>query len=96
MKAEMILITIGGAVITVLLGIVAYFLIRLVNQLDSLDTQLNTLKTQLALYAQTVAFLQEKYQQLHDKYEELLGKYNALQKGVDAFDNYLNNKKRKP
>lgn len=96
MDAEMILITIGGVAITVLLSIVSFFLIRLVQQLDSLDAQLSTLKTQLALYTKTVDYLEGQLKRLQDKYDALQEKYNSLEKGVAAFDNYLNRRKPKP
>jgi len=96
MSAEALLITIGGTAIMVLLAVVSFFLIRLVGQLDNLDQQINGLKTQLALYAQTVGFLQDQLNKLQTKYDELAHKYNTLERGVEAFDNWINNKKIKP
>lgn len=96
MSTEMVLITIGGVAITVLLAMVSFFLMRLVQQLDSLDAQLNTLKTQLALYTKTVDYLEGQLDKLQNKYDELLHKYNVLERGVEAFDNWINKRQINP
>ena len=96
MSTEMVLITIGGVAITVLLSIVSFFLVRLVNQLDSLDDKLEDLEKQLALYSQTVNYLQDQLNKLQSKYEELLHKYNVLERGVEAFDNWINKRQINP
>ncbi|TPE44924.1 hypothetical protein [Pontibacter mangrovi] len=90
---DMIIISVGGTLIMVLLSVVSFFLVRLVNQLDKLDDQLTELERKLALYAQTVDYLQKQLEKLQAKYDELLNKYTVLQRGVEAFDEWLNRNK---
>jgi len=78
--------------VTILLAIVSFFLIRLVNQLDKLDTKLGSLEKSILLYDQAVKFLEKELLELKEDYKKLLSEHASLKKVTEAFDDWLNEK----
>lgn len=89
MSGENVIIIIGGFLITALLSMVTFFLVRLVKQLDNLDEKLSKLETSLALYAQTVEYLKEQLEKIKEDYKTLLHEHAVLKNSMEAFDEWL-------
>lgn len=58
-----LVVVVGGALITVLIGIIAYFLSRLVDQLDTTTENVNELSKSFS----SIATSFENFQTVHDK-----------------------------
>jgi len=73
-----VMLTIGGLLITTLLGVVAYFLNRLITQIDRMSDTVGQLDKNMALHVQLVTSLEKQL-------AEHVGSIDALKKQLAEY-----------